>query len=136
MDNSSAQVGLIATYYSAMSQSLIMDTYREHLYRKHASTKYQCPRCLIEFETATGLFGHERSPTPCLIQTSDASKSGKIYAQQVNQLKRKSRHHSEEEKWHDIYRIVHRLDMTAEIPSPCNYSYNTMLQTVRLISVV
>ncbi|KAI1357863.1 hypothetical protein F5Y08DRAFT_351490 [Xylaria arbuscula] len=91
---------------------------KEHLYRKHASTTYQCHHCLVEFEDASGLFEHERSPEPCVKKTSNASDIEKIYAQEVNELKRKTRYRSDEDKWRDIYRIVFRLGPNADFPSP------------------
>ncbi|KAI0452079.1 kinase-like domain-containing protein [Xylaria acuta] len=91
---------------------------KEHLYRKHASPNYQCPRCLTEFEDNSDLHQHQRSTTPCPIHTNAESGFERIDAQQVIQLKKKSRLRSDEEKWNDIYRIIFRLDPTADLPSP------------------
>ncbi|KAI0102793.1 hypothetical protein GGR51DRAFT_279771 [Nemania sp. FL0031] len=89
---------------------------KEHLYRKH-SAKYQCPRCLDEFEDDSKLHQHYRSPTPCPINNNGPG-TGRIGAHEVNQLKKKSRGLSDEEKWKNMYRIIFRLESTADIPSP------------------
>ncbi|KAI1112146.1 hypothetical protein F5Y14DRAFT_278713 [Nemania sp. NC0429] len=91
---------------------------KEHLYRKHSSSGYQCPRCLAEFKESSKLHQHQRSKTPCPVQANSRSCAEKIDAQQVVQLKKKTRLLSDEEKWSDIYRIVFRLDSTADVPSP------------------
>ncbi|RYC53911.1 hypothetical protein CHU98_g12298 [Xylaria longipes] len=91
---------------------------KEHLYRKHTSRNYQCPRCLAEFEDNSDLHQHQRSTTPCLIHTNTESEIERIDAGQIIKLKKKSRRFSDEEKWNDIYRIVFRLDSTADLPSP------------------
>lgn len=90
---------------------------KEHLYRKHAS-QYQCPRCLVEFDDNTDPHEHQRCTIPCLIQPPDQLKMGRIDAQQVIRLKKKSPRLSDEEKWNEMYRIVFRLDSTAKLPSP------------------
>ncbi|GAW21444.1 hypothetical protein ANO14919_109630 [Xylariales sp. No.14919] len=88
---------------------------KEHLYRKHASTNYQCFRCLVEFEDVSGLHQHQRSATPCPKNTEAGIE--RIDAQQMSQIKKRSRR-SDEEKWSSIYRIIFRLEETADIPSP------------------
>ncbi|KAI3326221.1 hypothetical protein HD806DRAFT_532870 [Xylariaceae sp. AK1471] len=91
---------------------------KEHLYRKHSSGLYQCSRCLTEFKDSLKLHQHQRSTTPCLIQTNGRVGIGRIDGTQLTQLKKKSRQLSDEDKWRDIYRIIFRLDPTADLPSP------------------
>ncbi|KAI0479745.1 kinase-like domain-containing protein [Xylaria cf. heliscus] len=91
---------------------------KEHLYRKHASPNYQCPRCLVEFEDISNLHQHQRSATSCLVHADTRSRIERIDAQQMIQIKKKYRRRSDETKWNDIYRIIFRLDQTADLPSP------------------
>ncbi|KAJ8123565.1 hypothetical protein O1611_g9558 [Lasiodiplodia mahajangana] len=90
---------------------------KEHLYRKH-STNYQCPRCLDAFEDDSALHQHQRSKTPCPIRTHDGPGIGRLDTDQLNQLKKRRRCISDEEKWSGMYRTIFRLESTADIPSP------------------
>lgn len=91
---------------------------KEHIHRKHSAGNYQCHRCRAEFENNSRLEEHQRSATPCPIQSKNEGDMEKIDAQQALQLKKKSRRMSDEEKWFEIYRIVFQPDATEELPSP------------------
>ncbi|KAI1748056.1 kinase-like domain-containing protein [Xylaria castorea] len=91
---------------------------KEHLYRKHTSPNYQCPRCLVEFEDNSNLRQHQRNTASCIVHTNTESGIERIDAEQVVKLKKKTRRCSDEEKWNDIYRIIFPLDPTTHMPSP------------------
>ncbi|KAI1126760.1 hypothetical protein F5Y10DRAFT_244258 [Nemania abortiva] len=91
---------------------------KEHLYRKHSSPKYQCPRCFDEFKDNSRLREHQRSVIPCPVQTKNNLGVKSINPEQMIRLKKRSRRLSDEEKWYEMYRIIFDVDPTADLPSP------------------
>ncbi|KAI0855554.1 kinase-like domain-containing protein [Xylaria cubensis] len=91
---------------------------KEHLYRKHTAPSYQCPRCLVEFESNSNLRQHQRNAESCIVHPDIGSNLEGIDAEQMIKLKKKSRRCSDEEKWNDIYRIIFRLNPEENLPSP------------------
>ncbi|KAI1332895.1 hypothetical protein F5Y16DRAFT_129638 [Xylariaceae sp. FL0255] len=95
---------------------------KEHIYRRHASDKYQCSRCLVKCESHSHLREHQRAEPPCAVKKRDHTACGdKLDEIQLAEIKKKSsRRLSEVEKWNEIYRIVFRCGADAEIPSPAD----------------
>ncbi|KAI1099824.1 hypothetical protein F4804DRAFT_320795 [Jackrogersella minutella] len=90
---------------------------KEHIYRKHYLLSYRCDRCLTEFKDRSDLHSHSRSEPPCAKRDSDVD-FDTIDETQKAQIQKKWRGKSEEQKWSEIYRIIFKLDSSADIPSP------------------
>ncbi|KAI0376339.1 hypothetical protein F5Y04DRAFT_285987 [Hypomontagnella monticulosa] len=90
---------------------------KEHIYRKHCSSGHRCGRCLAEFKNVSELHRHHRSDASCQ-KRETAADIDTIDQAQKAEIQKKPRGISDEEKWRDIYRIIFKLDSSAEIPSP------------------
>ncbi|KAI2620970.1 hypothetical protein GGS26DRAFT_584207 [Hypomontagnella submonticulosa] len=99
---------------------------KEHIYRKHCSSGHRCGRCLAEFKSVSELHRHHRSDSSCQ-KRETAADIDTIDQAQKAEIQKKPRGISDEEKWRDIYRIVFKLDASAEIPSP--YCDSTAMST-------
>ncbi|KAI1377122.1 hypothetical protein F4677DRAFT_454241 [Hypoxylon crocopeplum] len=90
---------------------------KEHIYRKHCSSRHRCDRCFAEFQNITALHQHHQSELPCP-KRAFRGDIDTIDETQKAQIQKKPRGISDEEKWNGIYRIIFKLDPTAKIPSP------------------
>src|SRR3569833_322223 len=92
--------------------------HREHLYRAHKIPPH-CKRCWKVFEKETELDEHIMVPAADICETRPGTSPAGITPDQVNQLrsrKKSSRNQTDEDRWHDMYRLLFPNDV---IPSPC-----------------
>ncbi|RYP18432.1 hypothetical protein DL765_003944 [Monosporascus sp. GIB2] len=93
---------------------------REHLYRKHATPRQSCNRCLSPFKSASELLEHQRSAQACIV-VPDSQSAGIMTTAQREKIRSKRKAKpgvTEEEKWVAIYRILFPNESPEKVPSP------------------
>lgn len=96
---------------------------REHLFRRHLATEFQCERCFERFPQAEDLRQHRRQDPPCLLGTSAASVEGitpdteRLLRSMSRRPRGRDRMSTEVQQWVVIYRIL--FPDATEIPNPC-----------------
>ncbi|KAI0392065.1 hypothetical protein F5Y17DRAFT_379544 [Xylariaceae sp. FL0594] len=92
---------------------------KEHIWRRHTLKMYRCNRCHAAFEQEAELWAHQTSDiTQCPVKPPAEANWTKIDLFLWCSIKKKTTKESNESYWADLYRKVHRLDATAEVPSP------------------
>lgn len=98
---------------------------KEHLYRSHAQPIY-CPRCYAMFDSDAECNNHLRM-NPC--QISAPQPVDGIDRETLKSLRKRSPAlRLEEDKWRDTYQLLFPDVSAADIPSPCEFDCNSMMQ--------
>ncbi|KAK4446948.1 hypothetical protein QBC34DRAFT_144548 [Podospora aff. communis PSN243] len=92
---------------------------KEHIYRRHQRPPFRCPRCFEAFDNEDKLLEHQRAAVIC--ETSAVQLEEEtiyISKSQELELRKRKRETSEEEKWHNIFRILFPQVPSEQMPSP------------------
>ncbi|KAF4426635.1 hypothetical protein F53441_14111 [Fusarium austroafricanum] len=91
---------------------------KEHIFRRHRTPEYECPRCHKDFMIGSAFDNHLRDVEPCELRDQEnlpgaSQEAIRLLRSRSNKIKKPL---TEEEKWCNIYRILFPND--APVPSP------------------